>query len=145
VTSNGGVGLVTGGGYQTAAYLTANSNGTNGKYADSSPVMLLPKNGTKMNYGFVAKFNKNASNLQGNVNIIIRSQCLAAGIGGTSYAPTPGLDGLCIYQVKGTTINSMIDQPAVSTTPGYGNIVSNAIISDVTWSKVQSILGGGSL
>jgi hypothetical protein len=105
--------------------------------------LLTPASGTKMNYGFVAKFNKNASNLQGNVNIIIRSHCLAAGVGGTNYAPRPGLDGLCIYQVKGTNISSMADQPATSVALGYGNIVANGIVSDVTWPTVQSLLGGG--
>ncbi len=103
----------------------------------------MPASGTKMNYGFVAKFNKNGSNLQGNVNIIIRSHCLAAGVGGTSYVPRPGSDGLCVYQVKGTNVSSMADQPATSTVPGYGNIVGNAIISDVTWSTAQSLIGGG--
>jgi hypothetical protein len=142
-TSNGGLGLVTGGGYQLASYLGTNGNGTNSKYVDSSSVLLMPASGTKMNYGFVAKFNKNASNLQGNVNIIIRSRCLAVGIGGTSYAPRPGADGLCVYQVKGTNVSSMADQPATSTTPGYGNIVGNAIVSHVTWSTIQALLGGG--
>jgi hypothetical protein len=142
-TSNGGVGLVTGGGYQLGSYLGANGNGTNGKYVDSSPIPLMPASGTKMNFGFVAKFNKNASNLQGNVNIIIRSRCLPAKVGGTTYAPRPGLDGLCVYQVKGTNVSSMADQPVTSTIPGYGNIVANAIISDVTWPTVQSLIGGG--
>jgi hypothetical protein len=105
--------------------------------------MLLPASGTKMNFGFVAKFNKNASNLQGNVNLIVRSQCLAAGTGGGNYAPRPGRDGLCIYQVRSTNISSMADQPATSTLPGYGNLVGNAIISDVTWPSAQSLIGGG--
>jgi hypothetical protein len=143
VTSNGGVGLVTGGGYQVSSYLSTNGNGTNSKYADSSSVLLMPASGTKMNYGFVAKFNKNASNLQGNVNIIIRSQCLAAGVGGSNYAPKKGPDGLCVYQVKGTNVSSMADQPATSTVPSYGNIVGNAIISDVTWPTAQTLMGGG--
>ena len=142
-TSNGGAGLVTGGGYQSALYLGTNGNGTNGKYADSSSVMLMPASGTKMNYGFVAKFNKNASNLQGNVNIIIRSHCLAKGIGGSNYLPNWGPDGLCVYQIKGTNVSSMSDQPASSTKPGYGNVVSNAIITDVTWPTSQPVMGGG--
>jgi len=144
-TSNGGIGLVTGGGYQKASYLGTNGSGTSGKYVDSSPVMLLPAVGTKMNYGFVVMFNKNASNLKGNVNLIIRSRCLAANVGGSTYAPRPGLDGLCVYQVKSTNFSSMADQPVTSTTPGYGNFVGNAIISDVTWSTAQSVLGGGTL
>ena len=142
-TSNGGIGLVTGGGYQNSSYLSTNGNGTSGKYVDSSSVLLMPASGTKMNYGFVAKFNKNASNLQGNVNIIIRSHCLATGVGGSNYVPRPGPDGLCVYQVKGTNVSSMADQQATSTVPGYGNIVGNAIISDVTWPTAQALMGGG--
>lgn len=98
-----------------------------------------------MNFGFVAMFNKNSTNLKGNLNIIIRSQCLAAGVGGTTYAPRPGTDGLCMYQIKSTAISSMADQPATSTTPGYGNIIGNAVINYVTWSNSQGLIGGGTL
>lgn len=144
-TSNGGLGLLTGGGYQLASYLATSGNGTNGKYMDSSPVMLLPAIGTKLNFGFITKFNKNASNLQGNVNIIVRSKCLAAKIGGSTYGPVAGPDGLCVYQVKSTSQSSMGDQPATSTKPGYGNIVGNAIVNDVTWANSQPVMGGGTL
>lgn len=144
-TSNGTSGLLTGGGYQLASYLSTNGSGTNGKYVDSSPIMLLPASGTKMNFGFIVKFSKNGNNLQGNVNIIVRSRCLAPKVGGSNYSPIAGSDGLCVYQIKSPTQTSMTDQPGTSKQPGYGNIVGNAIINDVTWSNAQSVFGGGTL
>ena len=142
-TSNGGGGFITGGGYQTASYLNSLSN------LHVAPKTVLGTLATKTNFGFTAKYNKSGSNLQASVNIITRTTCMdtktAATLGYPSYAPHPGDDGLCVYQIKSNKVISMSDTPYSATGPGYGVLVVGANIQDVTQSTTQGLMGGGTL
>ena len=138
-TENGGTGFITGGGHQTKTYLAAATGGD--KYAPFG--LFVPADNRKLNFGFVAKYNKKGSNLQGQANIIVRAQCMPAGVQGTSYAPIPGDDGLCTYQIKSNNPTSLTDVPGTNTQPGQGGYVGGAILQDVTWPTVQSLGGGG--
>jgi hypothetical protein len=66
-TVNGG-GFITGGGYQTAKYLTSNPSATG-----AAPLSLLGPLAAKMNFEYIAKYNKSGSNLQASANIIVRT------------------------------------------------------------------------
>jgi hypothetical protein len=150
-TSNGGGGFITGGGYQTAKYLTSNPSGTR-----AAPLSLLGAMAAKMNFGYIAKYNKSGSNLQASANIIVRTSCMTAPVIqqlGLSYKPHPGNDGLCAYQIKSNKVISMTDNAYVSActststacAPGYGVLVVGANIQDVTSSNPVSVMGGGTL
>jgi hypothetical protein len=150
-TSNGGGGFITGGGYQTAKYLTSNPSGTG-----AAPLSLLGPMAAKMNFGYIAKYNKSGSNLQASANIIVRTSCMTAPVIqqlGLNYSPHPGNDGLCAYQIKSNKVISMTDNAYVSActststacTPGYGVLVVGANIQDVTSSNPVSVMGGGTL
>jgi hypothetical protein len=110
----------------------------------------------KMNFGYIAKYNKSGSNLQASANIIVRTSCMtAAAIQqlGLNYTPHPGNDGLCAYQIKSNKVISMTDNPYVSActststacTPGYGVLVVGANIQDVTSPNPVPVMGGGTL
>ena len=70
--------------------------------------------GTKNNYGFNVKYNKNRTSLQGNINTIIRKM---------------ESDGLHVYQVKG---NSMTSLSVITTCPKKAVFVGKANIQDIT-------------
>jgi hypothetical protein len=146
-TSNAAVSQLTGGGFQTAPYLATGGLGTQAKYTAYSALSpaLLPAGDTKMHFTITAQSNKNASHLQGEVKVAIRSQCLAAGTGDPSYSPLPGADGLCAYEIDSTLLTSMANLPPTSSAGGYGNIVGTAIVNDVTWPRMQSVLRAGAL
>jgi hypothetical protein len=150
-TSNGGGGFITGGGYQTAKYLASNPSHTG-----AAPFSLLGALSSKMNFGFMAKYNKNGSNIQSSVNIILRTSCMTAAQAnslGLTYTPHPGNDGLCVYQVKSNKVISMTDNPystactltSTACSPGYGVLVVGANIQDVTSATPVSLMGGGQL
>ncbi len=61
--------------------------------------------GAKMNFGFIGKFNKNASNLQGNVNIIIHSRYLKRELAVVRTCLSRARR-ICVYQVEFTTPGS---------------------------------------
>lgn len=66
--------------------------------------------GTKNNFGFNVKYNKSKTNLQGNMNIIIRRL---------------ETDGMHVYQVKGNVMTSLVvntDCPKTATFNGKANI-----------------------
>jgi len=88
--------FVTGGGY-----LIMSSSSSGGLFA-SAP-------GLKNNFGFNIKYNKNGTNLQGNINVIVRS-------------------GGRVYQIKGNSMTSL------STTVASGTATFNgkATIQDIT-------------
>jgi hypothetical protein len=132
-TANGGVGFITGGGFQTAAYL-ATSNTSAGKYTTAG--LLKPATNTKMNFGFETKYNKSGSNLQGGANIIVRSACVN---GITGYTPFPGDDGLCVYQIKSNSLTSLTE--ILTPTPANAAFTAKATIQDVTRPTALAVAG----
>ena len=88
--------FITGGGYVV-------NNASAGSYAGNA--------GLNTNFGFNVKYNKGGSNLQGNVNLLVRSNGR-------------------IYQIKSTSISSL----GVTDTSqgGYGFFIAKANIQDVT-------------
>jgi hypothetical protein len=97
--------FITGGGY---LLLTGNSNGA---YKGDTA--------SKNNFGFNVKYNKNGSNLQGNINTIIRRT-----EGGIAR----------IYQVKGNAMTSLSVNPNITSSHPYATAVFNgkANITDIT-------------
>ncbi|SEP64997.1 HYR-like domain-containing protein [Flavobacterium urocaniciphilum] len=91
--------FITGGGYLTLANSSGIKAGTIG---------------TKNNYGFNVKYNKNKTSLQGNINTIIRRI---------------ENDGLHVYQVKG---NSMTSLSVTTNCPKKAVFVGKANIQDIT-------------
>ncbi len=84
--------------------------------------------GTKANFGFNVKFNKGATNLQGNLNIIFRK-------GGHTY------------QVKSNALTSLGEKPspctkATAIAPCTANFVSKANLKDITNANSPVSLGG---
>ena len=95
-----GTNFITGGGYLVL------SNSAGQKAGDD---------GTKNNFGFNVKFNKAGTNLQGNINTIIRRT-------------EP--DGLHVYQVKGNAMSSLLATPTAKPTAATFNGKAN--IRDIT-------------
>ena len=91
--------FITGGGYLTLSNSSGIKAGTSG---------------TKNNYGFNVKYNKNKTSLQGNINTIIRRM---------------ENDGLHVYQVKG---NSMTSLSVITTCPKKAVFIGKANIQDIT-------------
>jgi hypothetical protein len=102
--------FITGGGYLQMTSPTTSSAG----FAAAAA-------GTKNNFGFNVKYNKQGTNLQGNINTIIRSTLIASPSG--CQAP-----GLHVYQIKGNAMTSL------SVDPITGKAVFNgkANIQDIT-------------
>jgi len=96
--------FITGGGYLTLT----NSNGL--KAGDA---------GSRANFGFNIKYNKSGTNLQGNINVIVRRT-----EGGVMHT----------YQVKGNSMTSLSVDPSVSTAHPYPTALFNgkASIQDIT-------------
>jgi hypothetical protein len=90
--------MITGGGY------LVNSN-SGGQYAGNP--------GQKTNFGFNVKYNKSNTNLQGNINTIIRR------------------DGR-VYQIKGNSMTSLTTTLATATKPGTATFNGKANIQDIT-------------
>lgn len=77
----------------------------------------------KLNFAFNVKYNRNQTNTQGNVNVIVRK------------------DGR-LYQIKSTAINSL----TVSEADGTATLTGKAVINDITNpAKVISIDGNASI
>jgi hypothetical protein len=105
--------FITGGGYQVLQNATG---------------LINPQNGRKNNFGFDVKWNKSGTNLQGNINTIVK-----------------GSDGH-VYQVKGNSMTSLSIQPATSTAPGTAIFNGKASIQDVTDpNNTVSVDGGATL
>jgi hypothetical protein len=132
-TGNGGSGFITGGGFQTAAYLSAATTG--GKYMDQG--FLVPAPGTKMNFGFQA-ISKTNTKLNGGVNLIVRSACLRNIAGYTAH---PGDDHLCVYQIKVSQGQLQSVTENLTTKPAYAQLTGSANIQDVTWPTPVSVAG----
>ena len=86
------------------------------------------RHGSKSNFGFNVKFNKGGTNLQGNVNIIIRA-------------------GGHVYQIKSNSMMSLGETPspcaqATTTSPCTANFVSKANLTDITNPNTTVSLGG---
>jgi predicted ThiF/HesA family dinucleotide-utilizing enzyme len=106
-----GTNFITGGGYLT---LTSSS----GLYAGGV--------GTKSNFGFNVKYNKSKTNLQGNMNILVRN-------------------GGRVYQIKATSLTSLAANPLPNLT-GTATFNAKANIQDITDPlNVISIDGGATL
>jgi len=133
-TSNGGTGFITGGGFQTAAFLATAGTSGSGKYSTAG--LLKPATNTKINFGFETKYNKSGSNLQGGANIIIRSACVN---GVTGYTPVPGDDSLCVYQIKSNSLSSLSE--TLTPTPSSAAFTAKASIQDVTRPTALSVAG----
>ncbi len=102
--------FVTGGGF-----LIMSSSSSGGLYA-SAP-------GSKNNFGFNIKYNKNGTNLQGNINVIVRS-------------------GGRVYQIKGNSMTSLYATVASGTATFNGK----ASIQDITdQSNPLSVEGNATL
>jgi hypothetical protein len=102
---------------------------------------MQPSPGTKLSFGFSAKVQKN-NNLQGGMNLVIRSQCLTSIAG---YAPKPNGIGGCVYQVKVPQgqFTSLTDKATGK--PPYAELVGQAMIYDITWPTPVQIGGKVSL
>ncbi len=156
---NDGSGSITGRGYLTAAYL-AKPNTMVGKY--TAVGTLVPAPGTKVEFEFESKYGKPETKekqlgikadpdqgaafewldkndpqnegLQGGANIVVRSKCLS-GISG--YPGEPGPDGLCIYQIKSTSVESLSLYPTPA--PPTATFIANATIEGVTRDRAVRI------
>jgi len=95
--------------------------------------------GTKTNFGGNIKYNKSGSNLQGQLNIIVRSTVLAPG--DTCAA---GADGFHVYQIKSNSLTSLgVNFPnGPSSYPGLATVVSKANVQDVTNPATTCSVGG---
>jgi hypothetical protein len=111
--SQPGTNFITGGGYLLINSVSPTSAGL----AAGGP-------GTKNNFGFNVKYNKQGTNLQGNINTIIRST-----LGPLSGCPVQA-GGVYVYQVKGNSMTSL----AVNTnsTGGTATFNGKASIQDIT-------------
>jgi len=107
--------FITGGGYIVL------SNSVGSKAGDA---------GSKNNFGFNVKFNKSGTNLQGNINTIIRRK---------------EIDGIVhVYQVKGNSMTSLSTNIAQG--PGKAVFNGKASVQDITNPlNVVSVDGGASL
>lgn len=84
--------------------------------------------GKKTNFGFNVKYNKSLTNLQGNMNIIVRSD----------ESCTPGFTGPRVYQIKANAIQNL----TVKSTDRIATFTSKANIQDVTDPYNPIPLGG---
>jgi len=103
---------------------------TGGGYLDESTSagVYAATPGTKSNFGFNVKFNKGGTNLQGNVNIIIRQ-------------------GAHVYQIKSNSLTSLGESPspcaqATPTSTCTANFVSKANLQDITNPNSPVSMGG---
>jgi hypothetical protein len=81
---------------------------------DQPAGQILPKKGSRNNFGFNVKYNKSGTNLQGSINTIVRS------------------DEGKVYQVKGNAMTSLSIMGATSTKPAQGIFNGKATIQDIT-------------
>jgi hypothetical protein len=73
--------------------------------------------GSRNNFGFNVKYNKNSKNLQGNFNTIIRRT---------------EADGVHVYQVKGNALNTLWAIPGIGVIPAWASFSGKASIQDIT-------------
>ncbi len=115
--------FITGGGY-----VVVSNSSSYGQYAADA--------GSRMNWGFNVKYNKNKTNLQGHANIIFRRT-----VGGL----------LRVYQIKSNAIDSLgvkwsptscAPGPASSSCVGTAEFRSKANLTDVTNPSAPIALGG---
>ncbi|MGH7863346.1 MAG: hypothetical protein ACREQB_00025, partial [Candidatus Binataceae bacterium] len=104
--------FITGGGYLVL------SNSSSAGQTAGAP-------GSKNNFGFNVKYNKNKTNLQGNINTIVRSN-----VPPPVSTGCPQTAGLHVYQVKGNAMTSLAVQPTVA--GGASTFNGKANIQDIT-------------
>ncbi len=97
----------------------------------SSAGQVAGASGKKNNFGFNVKFNKQGTNLQGNINTIVRSDVLPP-------MSCPQTAGLHVYQVKGNAMTSL----SVNTTYGKATFNGKANITDITNSLAPCTVDG---
>jgi hypothetical protein len=111
--------FITGGGYIVA-------QSSSGQYAADA--------GSRTNYGFNVKYNKNKTNLQGHLNVIFRK-------GGKTYQiKTTATDSLGITY---KTATGTCAGPVTSTCWGFADFRSKANLTDVTNPLAPISMGGG--
>ena len=76
--------------------------------------------GSKNNFGFNVKYNKSKTNLQGNINTIVRRTEVDD-------------NQLHVYQIKGNKMTSLLATSATSASPGKATFNGNASIQDITY------------
>ncbi len=115
--SQPGTNFITGGGYIALA--------------SPSGLAAAGTTGTKNNFGFNVKYNKQGTNLQGNINTIVRSSTCVAGLNCQNPAPY-------VYQIKGNSMTSLSLQPSplptncTLTPPCSSTFNGKASIQDIT-------------
>ncbi|HEY8756080.1 MAG TPA: hypothetical protein VIN65_07000, partial [Candidatus Dormibacteraeota bacterium] len=140
------VGIVIGGNYvrpaSADAVVTVSRPLTNfitgGGYVNlSSPGgQCLGAIGSRSNFGFNVKYNKGGTNLQGGVNIIVRS----------ATSCTPNYSGPRVYQIKGNMITSLSTQLSGGTANNQAVFNGKAGIQDITDpNNIISVDGNASL
>jgi hypothetical protein len=111
-----GAGMITGGGY---AVMT-NSGGT-----------IAGDPGTKNNFGFNVKYNKSGTNLQGNLNTIVRRK-ESDGIYHVYQIKGNSMTALAVYQKVGTAWVSGCASDPSTTSPCKAQFNGKANIQDIT-------------
>ena len=121
---------------------TATGFVTGGGYLNNvSSVGQVPGTpGAKTNFGFNVKYNKSSTNLQGQINVIVRSKTVAPG---DTCAAGPG--GFHVYQIKSNNITSLAVNIPSTTFPSTATAIAYANLQDVTGSKACSVWGGGTI
>ncbi|MDH4104346.1 MAG: hypothetical protein OEV29_13360, partial [Thermoleophilia bacterium] len=116
--------FITGGGYIVVA-------SSSGQYSADS--------GSRANYGFNVKYNKNKTNLQGHLNFIFRRN--VDGVVRTYQIKTTATDSLGI--VLKTSTGGVCTGPPSGACFGLGDFRSKANLTDVTDPLAPVSLGGG--
>ncbi len=119
---NNGVGLVTGSGFETAAYLET-ADPAAGKYKAAG--LLNPASGTQAGITFEAWYP--GAGVQANARVTIHSKCLT-GIAG--YSGKPGADGLCVYAIQSGNVENLSLYPGPP--PAWVTFTSLADVQDIT-------------
>lgn len=114
ITRPVGTGFITGGGYLVL---------------DSSAGLLAGDEGSKSNYGFTVKFNKQKTNLQGKITIIVRH--------------TDADGSQHVYQIKSNALSSLTTQTDAATGVSTASVEAKANVQDVT-DPMNAVSIGGS-
>ena len=121
-----GAGMITGGGY----LVMQNSAGT-----------IAGDPGTNDNFGFNVKYNKSGTNLQGNINAIVRRQ-ESDGIQHVYQIKGNSMTSLAVYQLVNNAWVAGCSTGATSTSPCKAQFNGKANISDITNPLAPVSLGG---
>ncbi|OGX84293.1 hypothetical protein BEN48_16275 [Hymenobacter glacialis] len=131
--------FVTGGGYIVIPTIQSGAQSgmtaSAGKYAADG--------GSKANFGFNIKYNKSGTNLQGNINTIIRRTKMDQDPTGAPGVLVPVVH---VYQIKGNVMSSLAVQAATASSPdAKATFNGQANIQDITTGTSESVEGNASL